>query len=811
MFKQFQTKLVLFFAALFAVVQGMSYFAVQNNVRSSILEEASNQLAKAYTVFLNDVDTTTNTLAEGSTILAQDFGFRQAVATNDRPTIMSAIDNLGTRIKADRVMLVDLENKIIGDTGSASDAAANGNIVTLGSVDSQFAFQDMIVEADDEDRSVAISVMDQQIYQTVVIPIRAPVTIGSIVIGLEIDDTYVRNLVRKFTVPLDITFAREESDGQWVVDTTTLKPEIASALMGFLKTEGKTENRLPRTMRLNGQDFVGLIATLDSPPGSPKVDAIIQYSLDASLLPFEQLFLTLIGLAASALLLTLIGSYAIAGSVSKPIRTLDAAARRIQSGNYKEKVTLNQQDEIGRLSETFNQMMDGIADREAKIEYQSLHDPATKLPNRLAFERRLTQAIDDAAANKTAFSVYLIQIGRFSEINNTLGHDTGERLIELIGENLHRIVKQSDMIARHSSSMFALLLPSADRADLNPAVHRILSSLNEPVSIGGIAIDVTAWIGEACYPAHGTTARTLLQRADTAIYEAKKSSQHYALYDPQLDPYKPERLSMMGELRQGLERGEFRLFYQPKIDIATEKITAAEALIRWVHPVRGFMPPDLFIPLAEQTGNIQRVTSWALDTAIKQVAAWKAKGINIKVAINLSARDLSNRHLPDEIEKIMATYGAQIDQLILEITESAVMEDPKQSMEVLSALNKMGATLSIDDYGTGYSSMSYLKSLPVQEIKIDKSFVLKLSSNKGDEILVRSTIDLGHNLGLKVTAEGVEDQGALDILKKYGCETGQGYHISKPIPAEDFEKLYMTSRWSPLTPPTAPQVTSASA
>ncbi len=799
MFKQFQTKLVLFFAALFAVVQFASYIAVQNNVRSSILDEASNQLAKAYTIFLNDVETTTYALAEGSRIVASDFGFRQAVATNDHPTIMSAIDNLSQRIKADRVILVDLNNKIIGDTGAAADAASSGNIVTMGFVNDKFPFPEMITDADENDQSVKITVMDNQIYQTVVVPIRAPDLIASIVIGIEIDRIYVSDLVRKFTVPLDITFARRDTDkNEWMADTTTLKPELTTALMAALQEMGPTDNKTPRTMNLDGQDFVGLVAALDAPQSSAKVDAIIQYSLDASLQPFGQLFLTLIALAAGTLLLTLIGSYAIAGSVAKPIRILDAAARRIQSGNYKEKVSLTQQDEIGRLSETFNQMMDGIAEREAKIEHQSLHDPATGLPNRLAFERRLNEVVKSAIETQTPFSVYLIQIGRFSEITNTLGHDTGEKLIARIGDDLKTIVKQSDMIARHSNSMFAMLLPSTGSAQLNPAVGRILESFDKPVSVEGATVDVTAWIGEACYPEHGSDGRTLLQRADTAIYEAKKASQNYALYDPQLDPYKPERLSMMGELRQGLDRGEFRLYYQPKIDIATEQITAAEALIRWIHPVRGFMPPDAFIPLAEQTGNIQKLTSWALDTAIKQVAAWKADGIDIKVAINLSARDLSNRYLPHEIDRLLRLHGANIHQLILEITESAVMEDPKQSMEVLSALNKMGATLSIDDYGTGYSSMSYLKSLPVQEIKIDKSFVLKLSSNKGDEILVHSTIDLGHNLGLKVTAEGVEDRAALDILKQYGCETGQGYHISKPIPADDFEKFFRTSRWSPL-------------
>jgi EAL domain-containing protein (putative c-di-GMP-specific phosphodiesterase class I) len=253
----------------------------------------------------------------------------------------------------------------------------------------------------------------------------------------------------------------------------------------------------------------------------------------------------------------------------------------------------------------------------------------------------------------------------------------------------------------------------------------------------------------------------------------------------------------MGELRQGLEKGQFQIFYQPKIDIAAGVVTAVEALIRWIHPERGFMPPDSFIPLAEQTGNIGRLTAWVLETAVKQSRAWADKGIDVKIAINLSARDLTSRHLPDTIAAHLEKYGVRRDQLILEITESAIMEDPVNALAVLHALHTMGMTLSIDDYGTGYSSLAYLRSLPVHEIKIDKSFVLKLATSPGDEILVRSTIELGHNLGLKVTAEGVEDAASLAILKRYGCETGQGYFVSKPIPVADFEVFYTTSRWSP--------------
>jgi diguanylate cyclase (GGDEF)-like protein len=393
--------------------------------------------------------------------------------------------------------------------------------------------------------------------------------------------------------------------------------------------------------------------------------------------------------------------------------------------------------------------------------------------------------------------VLLLQIGRFSELNNTLGHDTGEQLVRKVGKMLQRLVPQTNAVARHANNMYALVLDISEPAEVEATVERMRDLFDKPLTLAGLAIDVTATIGEARFPEHGTTARTLLQHADTAIFEAKRSGRDYAVYESDLDPHKPERLSMMGELRQGLDEGQFRLYFQAKIDMARETIMAAEALIRWIHPKRGFMPPDDFIPLAEQTGNIRKLTAWTLESAARQSRAWADKGIHIKIAVNLSARDLMNRDLPGDIGNLLESHNVDPHALILEITESAIMQDPTHALEVLTRLNQMGLTLSIDDYGTGYSSMAYLKSLPVQEIKIDKSFVLKLASNRGDAILVKSTIELGHNLGLKVTAEGVEDEASLRMLQAYGCDTGQGYFISKPIPAEDFEKFYTGSRWAP--------------
>lgn len=796
-FSSFQTKLTVFFTALFLLLQGAAFFTVREAIVQNIFDQSRDQLVAANRIFASRIETTVNALADGAQILASDFGFRTAVATNDKPTILSALDNLGARISADRIVLVNLDYQVTADTGNPDGAVVD------------FPFYDLIDRAEEEDRAESFSVLNDTIYEFVVVPVLAPVPVAWIAIGVEIDDSFADDFRSESTLPIDVTFATRQGSEGWSTAVSTL-PEMAQKdLPTALAAKGSMLGEDPATLVLDGTDYVTLVKRLPTPEESIGVTAILQYSLDLALVPYQPLFVVLAALAAMALVASLLGSIAIARGVAKPIQVLDHAARRIQAGTYTDKVTVTQSDEIGRLGETFNQMMDGIAEREARIEHQSLHDAATGLANRHLFERSLTEFITESTefdAESLEFitkrtdkplTVLLIEIGRVSEINYTLGHETGEDLIRVIGERLSSMIKQGDMVARHSSTMFSILMPGAGAEDVRPIVDRILRSFEDPVPIAGIHLDVTAAIGEACYPDHGSDAKTLLQRADTAIYEAKASSRLFATYDPDADPHKPERLTMMGELRKGLDRGEFKFFYQPKVDIAAQKITHVEALVRWIHPERGFMPPDDFIPLAEQTGNIQKLTEWALETAIAQSKVWLDAGIDIIVAINLSARDLTNRRLPDQIGQLLETHGIAAKRIVLEITESAIMEDRDNAMAVLTALHKMGHTLSIDDYGTGYSSMAYLKALPVQEIKIDKSFVLNLATNKEDEILVRSTIDLGHNLGLKVTAEGVEDQESLNILDKYGCDTGQGYFISKPMPVEEIEAFYKDSRWAP--------------
>ncbi len=601
MFKRFQTKLALSFTVLFLLLQGAAFYTVREAIFQNIFDQSRDQLIAANRIFTSRVAATVTALAEGSQILASDVGFRTAVATNDGPTILSALNNLGARIAADRVMLVSLDYRVIADTGNP------------GASPFDFPFLNLIDLAEERSRAESIAVLDGVIYEFVVVPVLAPVPIAWVAIAVEIDDAFAREFRQESTLPLEITFATGRVEDGWEATVSTLGGAARQELPGLLAAAGEIRFGEPATLVMSSGEFVTLVAQLPTPEDSPEVNAVLQYSLDLALVPYQPLFLVLVTLAGIALVVSLLASVAIAGGVAKPIRTLDEAAHRIQNGTYTDKVEVTQSDEIGRLGETFNQMMDGIAGREMRIEHQSLHDAATGLPNRVYFERRLNECFASSATD--TLTVLLIEIGRVSEINYTLGHETGEDLIRVIGERMAAIVKQSDLVARHSSTVFSILMPGAGAEVVKQIVDRILKSFENPVPIAGIQIDVTAAIGEAVYPDHGEDAKTLLQHGDTAIYEAKASSRLFAIYDPEADPHKPERLTMMGELRKGLDRGEFQFYYQPKVNIADERITHVEALIRWNHPERGFMLPDDFIPLAEQTGNIQKLTGVGLGNS----------------------------------------------------------------------------------------------------------------------------------------------------------------------------------------------------
>src|SRR3954471_7815749 len=423
-------------------------------------------------------------------------------------------------------------------------------------------------------------------------------------------------------------------------------------------------------------------------------------------------------------------------------------------------------------------------------EHQALHDALTGLPNRELFRDRIDQVIRQSRRNGESAVVMIMDLDHFKEINDTLGHHMGDLLLQEVSSRLRAALRDSDTVARLGGDEFGVLLPSVSKPeDATAVAETLLAALREPFVLDGMRLEIDASIGLALHPMHGEDNETLQQRADIAMYSAKQAGRGFAIFEPELDRHSPRRLALAGGLRSAISEGQIRLYFQPKADLRTGRIIGAEALARWDHPEFGIVGPNEFVPIAEQTGLITPLTSFVLDAALAQVREWKDAGLELSVAVNLSARSFLDTQLAAEIPRLLAKHGVEAELLELEITESMLMTDPARAEATITRLRQIGLTLSVDDFGTGYSSLANLKRLPVDVIKIDKSFVMEMAVDASDAAIVRSTIDLAHNLGLRVVAEGVESEDAWRHLEALGCDFAQGYYLSRPLPADACTRL----------------------
>ncbi|NDP48972.1 MAG: EAL domain-containing protein [Sulfuriferula multivorans] len=418
---------------------------------------------------------------------------------------------------------------------------------------------------------------------------------------------------------------------------------------------------------------------------------------------------------------------------------------------------------------------------------QAMYDPLTGLPNRSLLRDRLEQAIELSKREQHSFGVLLMDLDRFKEVNDTLGHEVGDELLREVGRRLNETVRSEDTVARLGGDEYVVLIHKLDPTEASFIANKVLTAMDKPFHWQNQSIDISASLGLSFYPSQCDDASSLLRCADIAMYEAKRSSKGYALYSQDQDHTSRGDLSLKSELREAIQSNQLCLYYQPQIDNRSGLIAGLEALVRWNHPQRGFLTPDTFIPLAEDAGLIDALSRWVLKAALDQLVTLHQRGTMLNMAVNLSARNLHDMELPDTFSRLLEDSGIDPEYLTLEITESAVMSNPSNGLIILTALDKMGVTLAIDDFGTGYSSLAYLKRLPVDELKIDKSFVTDMENNENDAVIVRSTIDLAHNLGLKVTAEGVETQDAWDLLSMLGCDQSQGYFMGRPMSVEKLD------------------------
>ncbi len=471
----------------------------------------------------------------------------------------------------------------------------------------------------------------------------------------------------------------------------------------------------------------------------------------------------------------------IANGITNPISQLVALTEKIRLGEKIEYFPVQSTSEINTLSSAISTMQQGIIKREREIERLAFYDSVTMLPNRNSFIKHLASIISEQPDR--AFSVILVDINRFKEINDTIGHATGDKLLVQVGERLRGGCRENLFIARLGGDEFALI----DHNDGNTAqlMDELASLFHSPFVLDSLVLDIDVAIGGATYKAHGQQPSELMQAADIALNHCKDTHHSYALYEPALNTFSLQRLRLMSELKDALEAGQLSLYYQPKLNLSLDRIESVECLIRWIHPEHGFIPPDEFIPLAEQTGAIRHVTKWALEKALTQHAEWRQQGLDIAMAVNISAVDLSDLSLPHTVSALLSTHKIEPEKLVLEVTESAVMSDPEIAINALNMLSRMNIKISIDDFGTGFSSMAQLKKMPVDEIKIDKAFVLELATNSEDQVMVKTLIAMAQNLGLSTVAEGVENAESVELLKTMGCSTAQGFHLSRPQPSQD--------------------------
>ncbi len=502
----------------------------------------------------------------------------------------------------------------------------------------------------------------------------------------------------------------------------------------------------------------------------------------------EDIIFALWSLMIAGAIIAVMGYMYLNQSVLEPIAVLTRALKAEASDE--QRVVLPEIDsvETQNLIDAFSIMRKQVHTRQTALEHQAMHDALTGLPNRSLLYDRVQQAINKTHREQNSMALMMMDLDRFKDINDTLGHQVGDQVLEQVAHRLVNTLRDTDTVARLGGDEFAIALPLQDQEYAENMAKKILDSLEKPFQVEGYQLFVGASIGMAIYPDHGERVEVLLQHADVAMYVAKRGNIGYRIYDSTQDKDNMGRLALSNDLRNALNNEELMVYYQPKLDMKSGLIIGVEALVRWNHPERGFIPPDQIIYIAEHTGLIKQLTHWVVKEAISQCSHWNNRGMKLSVSVNLSTRNLQDQGLIEIVESNLVNYNFPPELLVLEVTESAMMLEPEFASQILTRMDAIGVCISIDDFGTGFSSLAYLRQLPVDELKIDKSFVMNMDKNENDAVIVKSTIDLAKNLGLRVVAEGVEGAETWDLLNILNCDYAQGFYMSKPLPADALEQ-----------------------
>jgi diguanylate cyclase (GGDEF)-like protein len=740
-----RTRIALTFLLLLAAALAAALGAVSASNERSAEREVARQLNVGSSVFSRLLESNRRQLTQAAQAVAADYGFREAVATHDLDTLKSALQNSGERVGAAMVVLTSLSGEVMAASGAQVQTGAPFPIAPLQTAGSA--------------GGAAIVMVDSgRIYQVIAVPVRSPLPVACIVMGFELDDKAARELAD--ITGLGVVLSIMNGD-HWrnVVDTLP-----AAALRGGDVVTRRIE-----------------MATV----GDSKVVAILSRSLSEARAPFETLERRLVAIGVLSLLASALAAFWLARNITRPLQNLTELVNKMRAGFYDATQSVQRRDELGVLAEGLHLMQSAVQSRDHSIRRLAYEDTLTGLMNRTAFGAALQEALADPSS--APIGVVVINLNRFRRINEHLGYSVGDAVLTKMAERIAAVPSVNTAAARLAADQFAAFTRLHDRAGLQAWGTTLLLALTDPVYVEAQPIDISATLGLVATGPEHLSADELMRCAELALDRARREKRPFSLYEQALKPVALDQLSLLGELRHAVEHDELRLFFQPKIEMSTNRIAGAEVLLRWQHPTRGLLGPVDFIPFAEQTGFIRRLTRWTLDHAIAQGAEWHRNGKPLSLAVNISVEDVGDPRLDSRIAAYLTRHQLPPALLTLELTESGFIEDPQRALQMLETIAALGVLLSIDDFGTGYSSLSHLTRMPVHEVKIDKSFVKGLETHNEIATVVRSAIDMGHGLGLKVVAEGIETATAAARLKEFRCDIAQGYLYAKPMSLRDFE------------------------
>jgi diguanylate cyclase (GGDEF)-like protein len=761
----FRKRLLVLIIGLVIVTQTVTLAAVLASTARTVEARAAEQLRSGGSFVVQLIRFRAGQLANGVAVLAGDFGFREAVASGDAPTILSAATNNAQRIGADIVLVLDTRGRVLVSTAPSGP-------------DGGISLERLLEESRGARDRPNFMVFGRRSYQIFLAPVRTPETIAWVAMGFAVDDSLAQKM--RDLVGSQVTLVSHGDDGTAHVASTL--PAMQQTIASLSTPSAAAGTGEPRVVQLGATDYLSFGQPLDTRGDSSEV--ILLKPMHEVLAPYRDVRDALLLIDGITLALAAVVGSLLGRSAARPIGELVRAAKRIQEGRYETAVEVSGGDEFRSLAATFNVMQKNIAERETDITHHAYHDSLTGLPNRALAESRLEELVIGTERG-TPVGLVLIDMCNVREINASLGHHVGDDVVGEASRRLRQNASPSDILARIGETQFLVIARncSPERAPLY--ADQLAGVIRAGFHLSGMSLDLHVACGVCLYPDHGNTADELLRRVQIALEDAIDARTRVAIYRPGRDEDRRRRLTLITDLRGAIDRNSLTLMYQPKVTMATRSVKSLEALVRWTHPHFGPVSPAEFVPLAESTGGSRRLTSWVLAAAIRQMGEWRREGLDVELAVNLSAPDILDPELGDEILRTLRAHQVESSSLLLEITESAVMRDPQLAARNMQLLRIAGVRFAIDDFGTGHSSLSQLSLLPVDELKIDRSFITHSRLGSDAATIVTSTIELGHSMGLNVVAEGVEEPEAWNLLRRLGCDFAQGYLISPPLAAAD--------------------------